>query len=132
MPVVTAFYAALLALLCVLLSNLVIRQRRQKRVGLGDGGDAALTQAIRAFGNFVEYTPLFVVLMALAEMLGTQRPWLHAYGALFVAGRVAHAIGLSRTGRASAGRLGGMVVTQFVLIALAVSLLVATLPQLAR
>ena len=130
MPTVTAFYAALLALLCVVLSMQVIRQRREKRIGLGAGGDAALEKAMRVFGNFAEYAPLFVVLMALAEMLGTARPWLHVYGALFVAGRIAHALGLSHSSGASAGRVGGMVATQLVLIGLAISLLIAAVPKI--
>ena len=91
MPVVAAFYAALLALLSFVLSMQVVRQRREKHIGLGSGGDATLERKSRVFGNFAEYAPLFVVLLALAELLGLPRPWLHLYGIVFVAGRIAHA-----------------------------------------
>jgi uncharacterized membrane protein YecN with MAPEG domain len=130
MPVVTAFYAALIALLAVVLSMQVIRQRRHKRIGIGAGGDEAMERATRVFGNFAEYAALFVVLMALAELLGTTRPWLHIYGMLFVLGRMAHAVGLSRTSGASAGRFAGIFVTIFVLVGLAIALLIASIPRI--
>ena len=130
MPIVTAFYAALLAILGFVLSIRVIRLRRGKRVSLGDGGDPVLERASRAFGNFAEYAPLFIILLALAEVLGTSRPWLHLFGALFVLARIAHAVGLSFTHGASPGRFVGMTATQAVLIGLAVSLLIVSVPKI--
>lgn len=130
MPVVTAFYGALIALLGFILSMRVIRQRRGKRIGLGDGGDAALARASRVFGNFTEYAPLFVILLALAELTGVPLHWLHLYGVLFTAGRIAHALGLGRSSGASAGRVGGMVATQLALIGLAVTLLIVSIPRI--
>ena len=130
MPVVSAFYAALTALVCVVLSALVIRQRIGKRISIGDGGDPDLSRAARVFGNFAEYAALVVVLLALAEMLGTPRTWLHIYGTVFVVGRIAHAVGLSYTLRPNLGRLTGVSATLAVLIGLALTLLASTLPRL--
>lgn len=130
MPVITAFYAALAGLLCVVLADLVIRQRALKRVNIGDGGNPAMTQAIRVFGNFTEYAALVIVLLALAELLGVSKMWLHIYGAAFIVGRIAHAIGLSLTPNASPGRFVGIAATHIVLIGLAISLLTVVWPKL--
>ena len=130
MPVISAFYAALTALVCVVLASRVIRERFRKRISIGDGGDLDMSRATRVFGNFAEYAALVIVLLALAEMMGTPRIWLHIFGTVFVLGRIAHAIGLSRTLRPNLSRQAGTTATFAVLVGLAISLLVAALPKL--
>ena len=39
--------------------------RNRHKIGIGDGGDKALARKIRVHGNFVEYVPLGLLLMAL-------------------------------------------------------------------
>ena len=90
----TSLYAGLLGLMLVLLSALVIRVRIRARVSLGDGGDDALVRAIRAQANFAEYTPMALVLIALAEIQGAPGWVIHLLGLTLLAGRVAHAVGL--------------------------------------
>ncbi len=68
MPI-TAFYAALLAVLFLVLSFRVIGVRRGQRVEIGDGGDKELLRRMRVHANFAEYVPLALVLLALAEVL---------------------------------------------------------------
>ena len=58
LPFVTAFYAALTGLLCVVLSVLVVRQRMTTRISIGDGGNPGLSRMARVFGNFAEYAAL--------------------------------------------------------------------------
>ena len=99
-------------------------------VGHTQRGLEDLARAARVFGNFAEYAALVIVLMALAEILGASRTMLHVYGAAFVLGRIAHAVGLSSALGPSIGRQLVMVATLGVLIALAVSLLAAALPKL--
>jgi uncharacterized membrane protein YecN with MAPEG domain len=83
MPI-TAFYAALLAPLFILLSVRVIRARRACGVPLGDGGDAVVLRCMRVRANFAEYVPLTLLMMALAESLKTA-PWLlHIMGIALV------------------------------------------------
>ena len=93
LPFVAAFYAALTGLLCVVLSMLVVRQRMQTRISIGDGGVARLVRMARVFGNFAEYAALVLVLLALLEICGGPRWLVHALGACFIVGRVAHAYG---------------------------------------
>jgi uncharacterized protein len=124
LPFVTAFYAALIGLLCVGLSFLVISQRIRKGVTIGDGGDAALTRVTRVFGNFAEYAALALLLFALVEICGGPRWLVHILGATFVVARLAHAYGLAGSLAVSAGRSIGVVLTNLSLVIASVTLLV--------
>ena len=71
-PKIVALYAALLAVMYVVLTVRVILVRVALKASLGDGGgDTRLLRAVRAHGNFAEFVPFAVVLIALAEMNGT-------------------------------------------------------------
>ncbi|AVO47401.1 MAPEG family protein [Phreatobacter cathodiphilus] len=110
MPI-TALYAALLALLFVVLSVRVIGFRRAVRIGLGDGGDTALLRRVRVHANFAEYAPFCLVLIGLAESLRAPALLLHALGALLLAARFSHAYGVSRQPETFFFRVAGMVGT---------------------
>jgi uncharacterized membrane protein YecN with MAPEG domain len=107
----TAFWAALLAPVCLWLSVRVIRLRRGARVPIGTGGDAALERAMRAQANFAEYVPFALVLLALAESGGTPGWVIHPLGAALLAGRIAHGIGIVRQPEDFRFRVGGMMAT---------------------
>ena len=64
-PTITGFYLAILALLYVVLGLQVSRLRRGNRVLFGDGDNRELRSAIRAHGNFAEYVPVIVLMVAL-------------------------------------------------------------------
>ncbi len=57
-------YAALLALLFVLLSIRTIRTRHSRKVALGHGDDPAMLRAMRVHANFAEYVPLALLLIS--------------------------------------------------------------------
>ena len=124
MPI-TAFYAALLAILFLILSFRVIGVRRGQRVEIGDGGDKELLRRMRVHANFAEYAPLALVLLALAESLKTPSLMLHAVGLALLVGRIIHAIGLSQTPHIMPLRVGGMVLTFAAILAAAVFCLAA-------
>ncbi len=111
---VTPVYAGLLGLLLLALSVMVIMNRRRARVALGTGGDAGLERAVRAQGNFVEYVPITLLLMLMAEWQGTPAWLLHAMGVALLAGRSAHAFGLH--GAVMLARQAGMALTFTVLV----------------
>ena len=111
MPQITAFYAAILTLLFVLLATRVIRMRRAARVSLGTGGDPELEARMRAQGNCAEYAPLGLLLLLLAELLGSHGVLLHLLGAMLVAGRVLHALALSAAPQRGNLRVAGMGLT---------------------
>ena len=124
---ITAFYASLLAGLFVYLSLRVIRGRRDGKVALGDGGKDSLLRRIRVHGNFAEYAPMALVLIALAESLRTNDWIIHALGISLVAARALHAYGVSQPKENFRYRLAGMLATFAVLIASALVCFVGSL-----
>ena len=118
---ITALYAALFAILFVMLMLVVIRLRRSLRIGLGDGGNRDLQQAIRVHGNAIECVPIFLVMLAILELNHGSAMLLHLFGAAFLCARVLHAWGLYGSSGASLGRVAGTAVTMTLLVALAIA-----------
>ena len=77
MLLVTSIIASLLTVIFIKLSFAVIGLRRKNKVGLGSGGHDDLERAIRAQGNFAEYVPFGIILIACLELNGAPR-WLAA------------------------------------------------------
>ena len=94
MMYITLIYGGLLGLLFLLLSFWVVKRRAQFKVMIGEGEAPEMLSAIRAHGNFAEYVPLTLLLMALCELAGVGALWLHLGGGLLLAGRILHAIGI--------------------------------------
>jgi uncharacterized protein len=111
---ITALYAAALALIYVGLSGFVILGRYKHKASLGDAGDTHMQKRIRIHGNFAEYVPMGLILMILIEQTGYAPFAVHLMGSLLLAGRVAHAWGLLC---GTFGRQLGMVLTFTMLIA---------------
>lgn len=119
---IVPIYAALLALMLMVLSVAVIRTRRDVGIGLGFSGSETLERRIRAHGNFVEYVPLTLLLLAMSELRGAAPATLHGLCLLLVAGRIIHAWGIWR---ASGGlRVAGMAATLTALGSAALRLLI--------
>src|SRR5271169_5725833 len=116
---VTGFYAGLLVLLLLVLAGRVTLLRSKLRVGTGHGNDPRLARAIRVHGNAVEWILPMLLVLLVAELDGADRTFLHVCGITFVAARIAHALGLSRTSKESRGRFWGMAGTWLVIVALA-------------
>ena len=79
---ITAFYAALLAVLFLYLSVRVIGWRRERRVEFGHGEDFELLRRMRVHANFAEYVPFALLLMALAESMVPPDLVVHLAGLL--------------------------------------------------
>jgi uncharacterized membrane protein YecN with MAPEG domain len=123
---IVPIYAALLALLFVVLSVRTLRLRGRLRVALGDGGRPELQRAMRVHANFAEYAPLGLLLIAMLELQGAPGWQLHALGVLLLFGRAVHAVGVSRAREKLAFRVTGMAATLAVLIAASIALLLRT------
>jgi len=115
-------------ILLLVLAVLVVRQRQRHEVLIGDGGVPGLTQATRAFGNATEYVPSSLVGLAVLAMAGAPPLMIHILGLVMLVGRVAHAIGLSRSSGMSALRTVGVLATWLAYVAAAVSLLFYAIP----
>lgn len=123
-----ALWAGLHLILLLVLGVLVTRQRRRHRVETGDGGVAALAQAIRAFGNATEYVPAALVGLGILALAGAPPLLIHPIGLTLFAGRIVHAFGLSRSTGATWPRAVGVLATWVAYIALAAALLFFAIP----
>ena len=114
---VTMVTTGVLALVLLFLAGYVIAGRVKFKIDLGDGGNEAMRQRIRAQANFVEYVPMALILMMLVETASIGPRWLIiALGATLVVARISHAQGiLSKPGQ-SAGRFVGTNLTGLVLL----------------
>ncbi len=120
---ITAVYAALLTLWILFLAVRVGRARSAEGVPIGDGGNQRVFHAVRAHGNAVETVPLALILMALAEGIGTPAFALHALGIGLVVARALHGL-YFMTGATSLGlRAGGAAGTALVQLLLALGLI---------
>jgi uncharacterized membrane protein YecN with MAPEG domain len=123
---ITALYAGVLAPLYVLLAVRVIAIRRRAKIALGDGGEPGMLRCMRVQANFAEYVPLALILMALAESLNTPAFVLHIAGIALVAGRTAHAYGVSQEREVFAYRVTGMAFTFSVILVLSAACLIGS------
>jgi uncharacterized membrane protein YecN with MAPEG domain len=115
---ITSFFAGLFTLYFVRLAFNVIRLRKANKVSLGSGGHSDLEIAIRVHGNFAEYVPLGLILLALLESHNTHPIVVLVLGFTLGLGRFLHAQGL-HTGNLKY-RVRGMMLTFGTLITLAI------------
>lgn len=106
------FYAALNALVLLILSMRVVQARVRTGTPIGYGGKSEMAAPLRAHANSAEYVPTALILLwALASPLGRSIWVIHAMGATFTIGRILHAIGLSGSTGPSPLRFAGMILT---------------------
>ncbi len=120
---ITGLYAALGALLIIVLAVRVMLRRTSAKVGIGDGGDHELIKRIRAHANAVEYLPIGLILLLLVELNQTAIVLVHAFGICLLLGRVLHAFGLSRSAGLGIGRGLGIVLSVLAILGMAILLL---------
>ena len=74
-PAIVPVYAAVLALIYIVLSARVIQARRSAKVAIGTRGNVHLERKMRVHANFAEYVPFALLLVTFIEMQG-RPPWL--------------------------------------------------------
>ena len=124
---VTSITAAVTAFLLLILAILTVRRRLQIKAAFGDAGDQTLISAMRSHGNLAEHAPIILIMLALLENAKANATILATIAAIFVLGRVAHAIGLhqaSEPGKAPLARQIGVIATWITMAVLAILLLI--------
>lgn len=87
--------AAVLALLLIALSLNVSRLRMRYRVSFGDADNPALTAAIRAHGNSLEQSTLFILLLYFIDTsTSLSAAWVIGLGVAFVVLRLSYCAAL--------------------------------------
>ncbi|MEJ5975477.1 MAPEG family protein [Novosphingobium sp. PS1R-30] len=122
----TLCLAAAAAVINLWLSIRVGQVRHAAKVSVGDGGNEALTRRMRAHANFIENAPLVLILMGAIDLATRGANWLAVVGAVFMLGRVCHALGMDG-GRLQALRGVGTLVTMLTLLGLAVAAILIAL-----
>ena len=117
---ITAIYAGLLGLIGLVLAAGSGWIRSKTGVSLGDGGHPQQLLAVRRHGNFTEWVPLALILIAILELNGAPAVAIHALGAALVLARIAHPLGLDAEDPSSAARGIGAGVTALVVLVAAV------------
>ena len=111
MPYITPFYAAIAALIYLLLSVRALLMRKKLQIAVGDGGDENMLRAMRVHGNFAEYAPFTLLLILMMELNGGAPQAIHGLCVLLLTGRVLHAWGVRKVRENLAFRVAGMALT---------------------
>ena len=120
---IVPIYAAIFALLFILLSLRVISLRRSSGMALGHFGCDALERRVRAQGNFAEYVPLTLLLLTFVELKLWPAWSIHALATALLVGRISHAYGVGNPREDYRFRVTGMALT-FIVLGIAALLLV--------
>ena len=125
-PSITSFYAGLFAILFVALSAWVVGGRLQDDTLFGTG-DNSLTRRVRSQGNFAEYVPFALLLIALLEAGGGSRVLVQVLCIVLLVARLLHPVGMlapKNSPQQFACRGGGIVATFLVILVTGLVLLV--------
>ena len=129
MPVISAITAGALIIGQMGLLFTVVARRRATSQSLGEG-DPSLQRVVRRHGNYAENAAIFVASLTLLEMMGAERPYILGLAALFILGRLLHAVGLSLQKTVNVWRIAGVVATAVACLTLGVRLVTLGITRL--
>lgn len=95
LPIISATVAAIVIILQLLLMIAVGLHRVKTVTNIGTGEDPELERKVRRHGNLAENAALFIVVLALAELIAVSSSIVMIVAAVFVAARVSHAVAFS-------------------------------------
>jgi len=99
LPLVSATVAAVIIILQMILMVVAGAHRAKTGIGTGDGNDDGVDQdlvrKVRRHGNLAENSALFIVTLALAELVGAPANVVMAFGGIFIFARLSHALAFS-------------------------------------
>lgn len=90
MPIISAGLAGILLILQQILMLSAGMYRGKHRIGVGHEGDPTLERLVRRHGNLAENAAIFVVALALLEILGTTGDTVLSLAGIFLAARLLH------------------------------------------
>ncbi len=116
---VTPLYAAFFALILVALQWRVVALRdKYQSTRMQEDGHSEMAAITRAVAHMVEYTPIALLLMLIAETQGTSPVIMHVLGVTLIAGRVLHLKGLrDPSGKSPLRRLATRIIWANIVVA---------------
>jgi uncharacterized membrane protein YecN with MAPEG domain len=88
---ISVLFTIIFIIFYLVLTVFTIKIRKSTRIAYGDGNNKKLIRAIRAHGNFFEFTVFFIISSFLLEALDGDSIYLLIVNIIFVLGRVSHA-----------------------------------------
>ena len=121
---ITGVFTAVIGILLLVLSAVVVKYRLKYGKGIGTAEDLDFEVAVRAHGNLVEYAPLTLIMLGIAELNGVSSGFIYWVGMAFVLGRILHAWGMYQgQGGPHKARMVGILLTWLSILVIAVLLL---------
>ena len=88
---ISILFTIIFIIFYLVLTIITIRARKSAGVPYGDGFNKDLTKAIRAHGNFYEFTVFFIISSFLLEILDANQIYVLLINIIFLMGRISHA-----------------------------------------
>jgi uncharacterized protein len=88
---ISILFTIIFIIFYLILTIITIKARKSARVEYGDGFNKELIKAIRAHGNFFEFTVFFIISSFLLEILDANQIYVLIINILFLIGRISHA-----------------------------------------
>ena len=90
-------------------------------------GEEALQRAVRAQGNLIEYAPIFLILLFIAEYNGAHPHMLYMTATLFMTSRLMHGVAFGFMKYSPFLRVGGTLLTFLCILILSISNIIEVL-----
>ena len=85
---------AILLFIFIALSFNAAFTRRKSGLAVGEGNNETLLRAVRAHGNFSEFTPMFLISLFLIDHISKNCEYILVIGSGFILGRIFHAFSM--------------------------------------
>ena len=127
---ISTLLTSIIAIWLLILSARVIALRGVsflKFFSFNNFGEEALQRAIRAQGNLIEYAPIFLILLFIAEYNGAHPHMLYMTATFFIIARLIHGVAFGFMKYSPFLRVGGTLLTFLCILILSISNIVEVL-----
>ena len=127
---ISTLLTSIIAIWLLILSARIIALRGVsflKFLSFNNFGEEALKRAVRAQGNLIEYTPIFLILLFIAEYNGAHPHMLYMTATLFMIARLMHGVAFGFMKYSPFLRVGGTLLTFLCILILSISNIVEVL-----
>ncbi len=88
---ISILFTIIFIIFYLILTIITIKARKSTKVAYGDDGNKELIKAVRAHGNFFEFTVFFIISSFLLEILDAGQIYVLFINIVFLIGRISHA-----------------------------------------